>query len=130
MLSEINFPVDPAALLTVAGMALLSGLIGEWLKRHIPDWRWTNVVVLVVAEVVAIVTQLVATNFKPSALAIWAAMIVAFFGASVATYGYETIFNILGFLGVGKRSNAALLAKAQASVPKTSCDCKNEGPCS
>ena len=123
MITDIPFPLDPNALLTVLGMALLSGLVSQWLKAYLPDWRWTNVMVLVVAEVLAVITQLVYTNFHPTAVAIWSACLVAFFGASVATFGYETIINLLGTMGVGRRSDTALLSAAKAKVPDKECSC-------
>lgn len=123
MITDIPFPLDPTALLTVLGMALLSGLVSQWLKAYLPDWRWTNVMVLVVAEVLAVITQLVYTNFHPTAVAMWSACLVAFFGASVATFGYETIINLLGTMGVGRRSDDALMAAAKTKVPDKGCPC-------
>lgn len=100
---EIPFPVEAAQLLTVAGVAVFSGLLGEWLKRYLPDWRWTNLLVLAIALALsagALAVQLYAPVLEP----FLNVLLVAFAGASLATFGYETIMNLLGVLGVGKRA--------------------------
>jgi len=97
---EIPFPVEAAQLLTVAGVAVFSGLLGEWLKRYLPDWRWTNLLVLAIALALsagALAVQLYAPVLEP----FLNVLLVAFAGASLATFGYETIMNLLGVLGVG-----------------------------
>lgn len=108
----IEFPITVSAMLTVAGAAIFAGIVALWLKEHLPDWRWTNLAVLGLAEIAALVAQLIASSGRPTAEAIYSAFLIGLFGASLATWGYEGISNVLGKLGVGSRSPAALMADA------------------
>ncbi len=103
----IEFPVA-RGLLTVAGMALFCGLVIQWIKHALPDWRLTNLAALAVSLVVGMIALLVTTNFQPGGEQVLDAALVAFCGASLATFGYETIANILGFMGLGRRSERAI----------------------
>jgi hypothetical protein len=44
----------------------------------------------------------------------FAAILLGFLGASVATFGYETVVNLLGKAGVGPRSDERLISEALA----------------
>lgn len=122
----IEFPVTATALLTVAGAALFVALAGLWLKHYLPDWRYTNLLVLALAIIAVMLAQCVVTQWRPSGEALFSAFLVALFAASLATFGYETIVNTLGKMGMGPRSEQAqvdqavqTLARAGLSVVKT-----------
>jgi hypothetical protein len=100
----IEFPVDGGALLTIAGAAVFASVVGQWLKSYLAEWRYTNLLVLALAEVAAVVAQIIAADGRPSAAAIYAAVLIGLFGATLATFGYETISNLLGKAGIGKRA--------------------------
>lgn len=104
----IDFPITISAFLTVLGVAVFAALVAQWLKSYLPDWRFTQLLVLVIAEIAAIIAQFIAAAWRPSAEQVFTAALIGFFGASLAGYGYEGIANILGMLGKGPRSNAAL----------------------
>ena len=104
----IDFPITVGAFLTIAGSALFAGLVAQWLKAYLPDWRYTNVLVLVLAVAAAEVAQCIASAWQPTGASLFEAFLLGFFGASLATWGFETIANLLGKLGYGKRSDAAL----------------------
>lgn len=93
--------MTPQDLLTVAGAAAICVLITQWLKQYLADWRWTNLlafgVTLVLVEAAAVVDGHV------DAQEVFGAFITALAGASLATFGYETILNLLGTAGVGPR---------------------------
>jgi multisubunit Na+/H+ antiporter MnhB subunit len=112
----IEFPINAAAVLTIAGAAILTALLGLWLKHYLPDWRFTNLLVLALAIVLVMLAQCVVTQWRPSGEALYAAFLVALAAASLATFGYETIVNALGLAGIGKRSDKALLLQAEMTV--------------
>ncbi len=91
------FPLDPGGLLNPA--VALAGLVAQWLKAYLPEWRYTNLLVLGLA----IAAELVAT-WLSGAHNWWGALWVGFLGASVATFGYETIRNLAGLAGAGPRA--------------------------
>ena len=101
-----SFPLDPAGLLDPAVAALLAGLLAQWLKGYLPNWRYTNLLVLALA---------VAAELAAAALAghnWWGAAWSGFLGASIATFGYETIENLGGAAGLGARAEGRLNHKA------------------
>ncbi len=118
----IEFPITPDGALTLFGAATFAAIAGMWLKNYLADWRWTNLLILLIGELVTCGAQLINTLGQPTAAQMFTAVAVGFFGASVATFGWETVSNILGLIGVGKRSDVALdrqaLERAQAYMAK------------
>jgi len=102
------FPILPAALLTVPGAAVFAALVGQWVKEWIEDTRVMNLVVLglailfdeVAAGLYAWQTQ---TQGADLGILFFGALMAAFFGACLATFGYETVMNLLGKAGIGSR---------------------------
>ncbi len=94
-----RFPLDPGGLLNPVAAAALAGLLAQWLKLYLPDWRYTNLLVLTLA----VAAEVVAT-WLSGAHDWWGAAWVGFLGASLATFGYEAVNNLLGLAGVGVRS--------------------------
>ena len=112
----IDFPITGEALLTVLGSAAFSVLISMWLKHYLADWRYTNLFVLGIAELFAVTARL----------------LVGMIGATLATFGYETVTNLLGLAGVGRRSDTAILAQAEvavevAAMQDSACECGEVG---
>jgi len=102
-----SFPLDPIGLLDPAVAALLAGLLAQWLKSYLPDWRYTNLLVLALA---------VAAELGAAALGShdwWGAAWAGFLGASIATFGYETVKNLGGAAGLGARAEGRLNPGAQ-----------------
>lgn len=114
----IEFPITAGAMLTIAGVAIFASLVGTWLKGYLGDWRWTNLLVLALAIAGAVIAQCVVSSGWPPGAALFTAVLIGFFGASLATYGYETIQNLLGKIGVGKRSDEAQIEQAKATLMK------------
>lgn len=100
----IEFPIDIGALLTVVGSAAFASVVGQWLKSYLSEWRYTNLLVLALAEIAAVTAQFIAADWHPSAAAIYAAVLIGLFGATLATFGYETVVNLLGKAGIGQRA--------------------------
>jgi hypothetical protein len=100
----IEFPIDVGALLTIAGAAVFASVVGQWLKSYLSEWRYTNLLVLALAEIAAVTAQFIAAAWHPSAQAVYAAVLIGLFGATLATFGYETVANLLGKAGIGKRA--------------------------
>ncbi|HOG47375.1 MAG TPA: hypothetical protein PLJ35_15220 [Anaerolineae bacterium] len=94
-----TFPLDPAGLLNPGVAAALAGLLAQWLKGYLPEWRYTNLLVLTLAVAIELAAVAVAgTNNW------WGAACAGFLGASIATFGYETLQNLSGAAGLGTRA--------------------------
>jgi len=101
----IEFPISVQAILTVGGVAVFATLVAQWLKSYLPDWRYTTLLVLGLALVAAVVAQCIASGWKPTSEGLFVAILIGFFGATLAVYGYESVLNLLGKAGVGPRKN-------------------------
>lgn len=104
--------ISAGTLLTLAGAILIAGIAGLWLKRYLNDWRFTPLVVLAATIGAMTVLTLAIRGLSPPPEE-WATMaVLAVVGATIETFGYETVTNILGRYGVGNRSDAALQRQA------------------
>lgn len=110
---SIDFPIHAASLLTVGGIAVLGAVIAMWFKHYLANWRWTPLFVLGICLVFSILAQIVDGGWPLTLERALVAILIALFGASLAVFGYETISNALGLLGVGPRSPASQVTKAQ-----------------
>ena len=100
----MEYPITPEAFLTVAGVALFVGVVTQWGKEYLKDWRWTNIAALGLAEVCSLIAQFIIAEWHPTATQIFVAAMTGFFGTTVATYGYELIQNVRGLIGAGPRA--------------------------
>lgn len=96
----MDFPITAEALATLVSAAFAAGLATQWLKKYLGDWRFTPILVLALS----IVVQLAATVYSGQ-MDWWSAVALGFIGASIATFGYETILNLLGVVGKGSRAS-------------------------
>ena len=113
---SIEFPITVAAFLTIAGSALFASLVAQWLKQYLSEWRYTNLIVLLLAVLAAEIAQWLASGPGLTGRAAFEAGLLGFFGASLATFGFETIANLLGKMGYGKRSDTAIMAQRGALI--------------
>lgn len=88
-------------LLTVAGAALACVVLTQWAKHYLPDWRYTNLLAL--ALTVALCETAVALYTSRAVSDFFDGLLWALLGASLATFGYEAITNLLGIAGIGPR---------------------------
>ena len=100
----IDFPITVSAFLTIAGTAIFAGLTLEWLKRYNGEWRFNQLIALALAIGAALTAQCIAAQWRPGGAALFEAVLMGFFGASLACWGYESIANLLGLMGFGKRA--------------------------
>lgn len=100
----MDFPTSVSALLTVAGVALFGSALAQWLKVYLPDWKWTQLLVLVICVGVAGLAGFIDAAWHPSEDAIFSALQVGFWGATLATFGYEAAQNWRGLIGAGPRA--------------------------
>jgi hypothetical protein len=109
---NIAFPVSPEAVLTVVGAAIVAALIAQWVKQYMGDTYWVPLIVLGLTEAICIAAVWTSTGaFDRKAL--FEASMLGFSAASLAVFGYELIFNLLGKAGIGPRSEEAREAKAR-----------------
>lgn len=92
------FPLEPESMLNVAAAAALAALLTQWLKVYLPEWRYTNLLVLGLAVGIEL-----SAAWLSGAHTWWGAVWAGFIGASVATFSYETVMNLLGVAGAGAR---------------------------
>ena len=98
-----TFPLDPGGLLNPVAAAALAGLLAQWLKAYLGEWRYTNLLVLALAA-----TAELAATWLSGAHNWWGALWVGLLGASIATFGYETVRNLSGLAGAGPRASREL----------------------
>ena len=106
-----DIPMDLESLGTIAGMAAVATLLTTWLKSMLPDWRFTSLMVLglcLLLSLGAVFGIAIDSGAGFTAEQIIDAILVALGGASLATFGYETVKNVLGVSGVGARSDKEL----------------------
>ncbi len=96
-----GIPLDPGGLLNPLAAAAMAGLLAQWFKAYLPDWRYTNVLVLVLAVAIELCAAWLAGT-----RAWWSAVWIGFIGASIATFGYEAVMNLFGLAGAGPRAKA------------------------
>lgn len=107
-----DFPITAGALYSFLGAILFTGLVTEWLKKYLAEWRFINLVALAIAFVFEFFAGWIMTKAITAELTL-TAFLLAFGAASVATFGYEMLFNLLGKLGVGRRSEGAIVTRAE-----------------
>ena len=112
----IEFPITSEALLTLFGAVIVAIIAGLWLKRYLPDWRYTPLVVLACTELVLLLVLFATTGWRPGSEQLVSVALMALFGASLETFGYEAIVNALGLAGFGHRSDMAQLERARERV--------------
>jgi len=112
----IEFPITSEALLTLFGAVIVAIIAGLWLKRYLPDWRYTPLVVLACTELVLLLVLFATTGWRPGSEQLVSVALMALFGASLETFGYEAIVNALGLAGFGHRSDMAQLERARETV--------------
>jgi len=112
----IEFPVTSEALLTLFGAVIVAIIAGLWLKRYLPDWRYTPLVVLACTELVLLLVLFATTGWRPGSEQLVSVALMALFGASLETFGYEAVVNALGLAGFGHRSDMAQLERARETV--------------
>lgn len=112
----IEFPITSEALLTLFGAVIVAIIAGLWLKRYLPDWRYTPLVVLACTELVLLLVLFATTGWRPGSEQLVSVALMALFGASLETFGYEAVVNALGLAGFGHRSDMAQLERARETV--------------
>lgn len=95
----LNLPLMPEGFLDVRVAAMICVLATQWLKRYLPDWRYTNLLALAVTVGIELLAAGLAGESAWFAAA-WAGIV----GASLATFGYEALANLAGRAGVGPRA--------------------------
>jgi hypothetical protein len=100
------FPTDAKTVFTIGGAAVLTLLAIEWIKHLLPDWRLTNLAAFLVS---LILVEIAAGAFIQE-WTLWERLykgfLVAFVGASLPTFGRESLLNLAGLAGLGPRADA------------------------
>lgn len=115
---KIEFAISADALLTVTGAATFAVILTLWTKHYLSDWRYTPLLVLGITEAVTMLAQVIVSLGRITGEGMLAAALMGFIGATLAVYGYEAVANALGLAGVGPRSEASQVAKAQVLLGK------------
>jgi len=94
----LNLIWSPNGHMTVQMAAVVTIIATQWLKHYLPDWRFTQLLALLIAvgsQMAAV--ALAATGFWFEAF--WTGVM----GATVASFGYELLANLASFAGIGPR---------------------------
>ncbi len=110
------FPVTAQTLWTLAGTAVWSALMTQWIKHYLPDWRWTNLLALGLTLLIVLPVGILIIAEGTLGERIVQSILMSVAGTGLATWGYEGIVNLLGKAGIGPRSPAALMQKAETLV--------------
>ena len=100
----MEYPITVAAFLTVGGVALFGSALAQYIKVYLPDWKWTQLLVLGLCIIGAGLAGFIEAAWHPSADAVFSAFQVGFWGAVLATFGYEAVQNMRGLIGAGPRA--------------------------
>ncbi len=118
----IEFPVTSEALLTLFGGVVVAAIAGLWLKHYLADWRFTPLFVLLCTELLLLLVLFAVSAWRPDAERIIQVAATALVAATLESWGYEAIVNILGKMGFGPRSDAAQFERAREIVLKNDLD--------
>lgn len=99
----MEYPVTVEALLTVGGVALFGSAVTQWLKHYLKEWRYIQLLVLVICIIASIVAGFIDAAWHPTDSAFLNALMTGFWGATLATFGYEAVQNWRGLIGAGPR---------------------------
>ena len=118
MTDGIVIPLNLAELTgSLVGLAVWAWFVAQWAKDALPDWRWTNWVALGVVTATAVLGVFILNAMRPTAEQVMWSVLLAVMATSLETWGYEAIANGIGkVLGVGSRSDAAIEARAKATL--------------
>ncbi|MCK9597637.1 MAG: hypothetical protein M0R06_01275 [Sphaerochaeta sp.] len=98
-----QFPINAAMLYSMVGAILFAGLLTQWLKKYLEEWKFTSLLCLGLAVGFEFAAAWISQG-KMNAEIAFAAILLGILGASVATFGYEVIMNMLGLIGKGPRA--------------------------
>lgn len=96
----MDFPITAEAMLTVAGVAFFGSALTNWLKMYIKRGLLVNGLCLVLCMVFALIAQFINAAWHPTDSMLYSAFLVGFWGASLATFGYETVKNLRDWVSV------------------------------
>jgi hypothetical protein len=118
-----NFPINAAMLYSAVGAILFSGLMTQWLKKYLENWRFTSLLCLGLAVGFELAAAWISQKGLSAEVA-FSAVLLGILGASVATFGYEVIVNLLGLVGKGPRSDERLVSTSIVEVESAGLDVK------
>lgn len=118
-----DFPINAAMLYSAVGAILFSGLATQWLKKYLENWKFTSLLCLGLAVAFEFGAAWVSQGKMNPEIG-FAAFLLGLLGASVATFGYEVIVNMLGLLGKGPRSEERLITTSIVEVESAGLEVK------
>lgn len=95
----MDFVLSPEGLLDPKVAAVLAMALTQWAKEYLRDWRYTQLLVLGITLGVEFLATAILGEWD-----LFGAAMAAFWGASLATFGYEAASNWLGMAGIGRRA--------------------------
>jgi len=91
----VEYPITPDQMMTVAAIGAFGAVVVQWLKQYVPETagHWVNLIALAVCEVVAFAATWIAEGMNAETA--FTAAMLGLFGATLATYGYEVLKNVI-----------------------------------
>ncbi|NLS75814.1 MAG: hypothetical protein GXY76_01000 [Chloroflexi bacterium] len=108
-----ELPATPEGLLNPAAAGAVALLLALWLERYLKDWRWRPLLLLALSLALQGLGAYLAA-LPPTRGVAFAVLWNGFLGATIATFGRETVYDLFGLLGAGPRSNEQLALKLRA----------------
>ena len=98
----LDIVLTPEGFIAIPVAAAVCVLATQWLKSYLKEWRFTSLLALGITIVIELAALAASDIGAPPAVwfsAVWAGVV----GASLATFGYESLNNLMGLAGVGPR---------------------------
>ena len=91
----MEYPITPEQMMTVAAIGAFGAVVVQWLKQYVPEGagHWVNLIALGICEVVAFAAMAITEGLRADTA--FTAVMLGLFGATLATYGYEVLKNII-----------------------------------
>lgn len=102
-------PTTANGLLNPAAAALVALIMGLWINQFMKDWRWQPLLLLGLSIATQWLWHFLAVLPATREMA-FQVLWFGFLGASIAVFGQETIYNMVGMLNIGPRSTRIINA--------------------
>jgi hypothetical protein len=119
-MSEL-FPTHPEQFINPVIAAVVAQLVALWIGQYLREWRWKDLLGLAITFAILLAARLsippaaggplplgeAGVRAGVTASDLFVVLWLSFVGASIATFGYETVMNLLGMANRGPRAQSS-----------------------